>query len=259
VIVSYFQAGRICDYIAGKWGYDKLLDMMNSFGQLKSTPEVIEQHLGMKPEEFDKQFLPWLEAQTKKTVDGFNEWRDKVKKLGQLAAEKQHDDVIKAGMGVIDLYPDYVESGSAYEQVAAAYEAKGDKASAMKVLESYSRAGGRNPSTLMKLATLQEEAGKKPEALSTLARLIYIYPMDGELHRRLGDLSMAEGILPMAIQEYTAVIASKPHDIAASRFNLARALYGAKRTEEAKEQLLLSLEAAPGYRPAQKLLLELSR
>src|SRR4029453_3325413 len=107
--------------------------------------------------------------------------------------------------------------------------------------------------------TLQEEAGKKPAALSTLARLIYIYPMDGELHRRLGDLSMAEGILPMAIQEYTAVIASKPHDVAASRFNLARALYDAKRTEEAKEQLLLSLEAAPGYKPAQKLLLELSR
>jgi hypothetical protein len=29
--------------------------------------------------------------------------------------------------------------------------------------------------------------------------------------------------------------------------------------DEAKEQVLMSLEAAPGYRPAQKLLLELSQ
>jgi hypothetical protein len=33
----------------------------------------------------------------------------------------------------------------------------------------------------------------------------------------------------------------------------------AKKTEEAKEQLLESLEIAPGYKPAQRLLLDLSR
>ena len=31
VIVSYFQAGRICDYIQDRWGDDKLLDMVHSF------------------------------------------------------------------------------------------------------------------------------------------------------------------------------------------------------------------------------------
>jgi hypothetical protein len=48
-------------------------------------------------------------------------------------------------------------------------------------------------------------------------------------------------------------------DAAASHFNLARALQSAKRLDDAKEQLLLSLEAAPGFKPAQKMLLELSR
>jgi cellulose synthase operon protein C len=259
VVVSYFQAGRICDYIAGKWGYDKLLAMMHSFAKSMSTPDVIQEHLGLKAEEFDKQFLPWLEAQTKKTVEGFPQWREKMKALAQLVNEKKHDEVITAGTAIIDLYPDYVESGSAYELVAMAHEEKKDKAAAMAVLERYSKAGGRNPATLMKLATLQEEAGKKKDAVSTLSRLIYIYPMDEQLHRRLGDLSMTEGSVETAIRAYSAVVSSKPHDVAASRFNLARALYEAKRTEEAKEQLLLSLEAAPGYKPAQKLLLELSR
>src|SRR6266446_5426254 len=40
VIVSYYQAGRICDYIQSRWGADKLLDMVHSFAQLKTTPDV---------------------------------------------------------------------------------------------------------------------------------------------------------------------------------------------------------------------------
>jgi tetratricopeptide (TPR) repeat protein len=259
VVVSYFQAGRICDYIAGKWGYDKLLEMMHSFGQSKSTPQVIEQHLGTKPEEFDKLFLAWLEERTSKQVTGFASWRSKMKTLAAAAAEKKHEEVIRDGETLIEVYPDFVENGSAYELLASAHIEKNDKASAMKVLERYSSAGGRNPQLLMKLATMQEEIGKKSEAARTLERLMFVYPMQEELHRRLGDLYMAEGRTDLAIREYEAVVAAKPIDQAASRFSLARALYGAKRTEEAKEQLLLALEAAPGFKPAQKLLLELSR
>ncbi len=40
VIVSYFQAGKICSYIAEKWGYGKLLDMIHSYAKLESTPDV---------------------------------------------------------------------------------------------------------------------------------------------------------------------------------------------------------------------------
>jgi cellulose synthase operon protein C len=259
VVVSYFQAGKICDYIAGKWGYDKLLAMMHSFAESMTTSEVVQQHLGMKPEEFDTQFLAWLEGQTKKTVESFSEWREKMKMLRQLQAEKKHDEVIATGSALIELYPDFVENGSAYEAVAAAYEAKQDKPGAARMLARYSKAGGRNPEALMRLAKMQEEAGNRAAAISTLASLIYVYPMGEELHRRLGDLSMSEGIVEMAIREYNAVLAAKPIDQVSARFNLARALSGAKRTEEAKEQLLLALEAAPGYKPAQKLLLELSR
>jgi tetratricopeptide (TPR) repeat protein len=37
VVVSYFQAGRICDYIKEHWGYDKLLAMMRDFAGNAST------------------------------------------------------------------------------------------------------------------------------------------------------------------------------------------------------------------------------
>ncbi len=69
VIVSYFQGGKICTFIAEKWGYEKLIAMLHDFGNKMTTPEVIEKELQMKPEEFDKQFLAWLEPQTEKTVN----------------------------------------------------------------------------------------------------------------------------------------------------------------------------------------------
>ena len=71
--------------------------------------------------------------------------------------------------------------------------------------------------------------------------------MDEELHRSARAIfSMAAGITADgAFANIRAVIASKPHRSGASDYNLARALHGAKRTEEAKEQLLLALEAAP--------------
>ena len=47
VIVSYFQAGSICDFIGEKWGEDKLLDMVHSYAQLATTPQAIQQNLGI--------------------------------------------------------------------------------------------------------------------------------------------------------------------------------------------------------------------
>jgi tetratricopeptide (TPR) repeat protein len=259
VIVSYFQAGRICDFINEKWGYQKLLDMMHSFAQSRQTAEVIEEQFKMKPEEFDTKFQAWLDTGVKSTVDKFPEWRRRMKELQAAAASKSNDEVIKQAPEVIAMYRDFVERDSAYELLSAAYVAKGDKPAAMQALQQYSAAGGRNPETLKKLATMQEEAGKPADAIKTLERLIFIYPMEEELHRRLGDLYLARSAPEGAIREYTAVIAGKPQDQAVSHFNLARALQSAKRLDDAKEHLLLALEAAPGYKPAQKMLLELSR
>jgi len=259
VVVSYFQAGRICDYINKVWGYDKLLAMMHDFGRGMSTPDVIEKQLGMKPEEFDKKFLASLTEETKRTVDGFAEWPKKVKALSALARENKHDDVIREGLAIRDLYRDYVEAGSVYEFLAEAYLAKGDKTRAIVELARYSEIGGRDPVLVKKLATLLEEAGRKKEAAAALTRLNWIYPNDEELHRRLGDLHMANGTPEAAIVEFRAAVAMKPHDTATARFNLARALKDSGKEDEAKEELLLALETAPGFRPAQRMLLELSK
>jgi cellulose synthase operon protein C len=259
VVVSYFQAGRICDYINREWGYAKLLDMMHAFGAGKDTPEVIESALGVKPEEFDKRFLASIEAETKGVVEGFDDWRKKLQQVAELARAGKHDDVIRVATAIRNVYPEFVEPGNAYEALADAYLAKQDKAAAVRELEKYAAIGGRGPEPVKKLATLLAESGRKKDAAAALERLNYVNPMDQDLHRRLGDLWLDLGNVESAIREYQAVLARKPLDPAASHFSLARAYRTANRNDEAREQLLLALESAPGFRPAQKMLLEISQ
>jgi len=259
VVVSYFQAGQICTFIAEKWGYSKLLDMIHSFAALKTTPEVVQQDLGLSPEEFDKQFFAWLDGHTKTQVEHFADWKKGVKEMLEAEKAKNYDGIIAKGNAIRDWYPDFVEEHSVYEILAAAYMAKGDKAAALAQLETYNSQGGRSSATVKKLATLEEEAGHKDKAAAALTRLNYIYPQDEELHRRLGDLLLAQNHVDGAIREYQAMIAMKPIDQAGAHYELARALNMAKRSDEARDQILLSLEAAPGYKPAQQLLLELSK
>jgi len=258
VVVSYFQAGKICSYIAEKWGYAKLLEMIRSYAKLESTPDVIRKDLGMSTENFDHQFLAWLEAQTKNPVEHFAEWKKSLKTMVEDLRAQKYDDVIKQGASIRDFYPDYVETGSVYELMADAYAAKGDKASARRELEAYSQVGGRSPLLIKRLATFEEEAGDPKKAAAVLNRLNYIYPEDQELHKRLGDLWLAQNNLSGAIREYRAVLETKPLDPAGAHFQLAEAYRKADRLTDAREQVLLSLEAAPGYKPAQRLLLEIS-
>ncbi|HEX6897999.1 MAG TPA: tetratricopeptide repeat protein, partial [Bryobacteraceae bacterium] len=191
-------------------------------------------------------------------VEHFADWRKNVKAMADNLQAKKYDDVIQTGTQIEGYYTDYVEHNSVYELLAEAYVAKGDKDSARKELEKYSQIGGRNPQTIEKLAKMQQEAGDPKKAAATLNRLNYIYPEDQDLHKLLGDLWLAQNNLNGAIREYQAFVALKPLDQATAHYELANALQKANRTEEARDQVLLSLEAAPGFKPAQRLLLEIS-
>jgi tetratricopeptide (TPR) repeat protein len=257
VFVSYYQAGRICDYIQERWGADKLLDMVHSFAALKTTPEAIQENLGITPEEFDKEFGAWLYKDVGKTVDGFDQWRTGLKAVAEAAKQKNWDEVLKQGGGIRDLYPNYVAEANVYEFMAEAYEAKNDKQNAAAALTQYEKMGGQDPRTLEELASLEQDLGRPEEAAATLNRINFIYPMDENLHRKLGELWIEQKNYDGAIREYSAVVAMNPLDKASAQYGLAQAYYDEGQKDKAQEHVLDSLEAAPSYRPAQKLLLEL--
>jgi tetratricopeptide (TPR) repeat protein len=258
VMVSYFQAGSICDFVEEKWGEARLLDMVHSYADLKTTPEAIQQNLGVAPADFDKQYLTWIDHKYGGEAAHFDTWREKLKALFAAARQKQFDDVLQQGPAIVALYPEYVGDASAYELIADAAQMRGDTKTETATLAAYMHQGGQMPALLKRLAALQESAGQHAEAAATLERLNYVYPVkDEELHRRLGDLLYEQKQFPGAIREYNAVVASHPIDKAGAEFKLAEAYLAAGKKDKAQESVLAALETAPGYRPAQKLLLQL--
>jgi cellulose synthase operon protein C len=258
VIVSYFQAGKICDYITERWGWNTILAMLKDFGNDEDTAAVVRKELKMEPGEFDQQFYAHLETELKPTLDHFDEWKLRVKAVADLFSKKDWDGVIKDGTAIRDYYRDYVEDQSVYEMLAQAYLAKDNKTAAIDELERYAKQGGRNPETLKLDAKLLAEAGNKKEAATVLDRLNYIYPMDNQAHQQLGELWIELGNGSGAAREFHSVLAHNPIDAARAHYDLARAYQLNHQNDKAKDEVLSALETAPGYRQAQKLLLELS-
>jgi tetratricopeptide (TPR) repeat protein len=259
VIVSYFEAGKICDYIAQKWGDEALLGMIHSYAARKTTTDAIRENLHLEPQALDHEFSAWLEGQTRRTVEHLDDWKKRLDQSHAALQAGKRDEALQTGLAIRDEYSDYVGGGSVYELLADAYMAGGDKRAAAAQLEAYREKGGTNPGALKKLAALEAESGDAKAAEYTLGKLIYIYPGDEELHRKLGALHLKNGNANGAIIEYRALLALHPSDTAQSHFDLAQALEAAGKNNEAKDEVLTALEAAPDFKPAQRLLLELNK
>jgi tetratricopeptide (TPR) repeat protein len=257
VTVSYFEAGSMCDFIQQRWGADALLGMAHSYAALKTTPEAIQENLKLSTDDFDKAYMAWLTKQVGSEPAEFDRWRSGLKELAGQGKEKNYDAVLASAPSLLNLYPQYVGDASAYLLLAAAQLGKHDKPGAIATLTEYEKMGGEDPETLNELATLEEEQGDKKAAAATLDRINYIYPEKEELHRRLGELWLAQGNNAGAVREFTAVLALKPLDKASAQYNLAQAYFAQGDKAKAEESVLAALETAPGFRPAQKLLVEI--
>jgi tetratricopeptide (TPR) repeat protein len=257
ILVSYFEAGRICDFIQERWGANALVTMIHAFSELKPTPDVIQQALGVSAGAFDEQFQAWVDAGAGPIVTKFDEWRAALKRLVELDKQGDADAALAEGEQVRRLYPEYVLEANAYEFLAKLRLGKGDKAGAAAVLADYRKYGGSSPAALKQLASLQEELGRPRDAAATLDAINEIYPLDDDLHRRLGTLWLDQANYPGAIREFTAVVALHPIDKVGALYDLARTYFAAHQLDKAETTVLSALEAAPGFRPAQQLLLKI--
>jgi len=189
VVVSYFQAGTICDFIKEKWGEPKLLEMVRAYASLQTTPDIIQHNLNLAPEEFDKQYLDWIDTRYQSEASHLESWRQRMRALALAARDQQWDTVLKDAVFGARQVGWFTGDGSAYELLADAYHAKNNVQSEAEILTSYEHAGGQNPAILKRLAKLEEQLGNKSAASATLARINYIYPVnDPDLHRELADL-----------------------------------------------------------------------
>ena len=259
VAVSYMQAGFACRFIAERWGFQRLVDLLRGFAEDRSTADSVRAVLGVETAEFDRRFDAFMREELGPALDGLSRWRRNLKAALEAAREGDWDGVLEPARTAKAAYPQYVGSGSSYSLLAMAADKLGDRAAAIEELRAYERRGGREPETLKKLGRWLEEANRSEEAIYTYEGLLYNWPQDEETHARLGDLLFASGEFDRAQREFAAVLALEPLDRATAEYDLARAYAKMGDLPKARLHVLQALERAPTFRPALNLLRQVRR
>ncbi len=257
VLVSYYQASLVADFIEEKQGFGAIKKMLALYKAGKSTRDVFKQALNFELKDFDEQFLAWVDSRTRnidaKTFSTFVSQGQGA--LGDGETDKAIDLLTKA----IEMYPEYTDEHNAYEPLADAYLKKGDKKAAIDILKKYMKYAETSFSANLKLADLLQEQGDLAGTQQWLQGAVYIRPMDFSVHEKLGSVLLTQKQYPGAAREYETLLALNAPDKAGAYFHLAEAQLGAGNRAEARKSVLKCIEIAPAFEPAQELLLKIVR
>jgi len=291
---AYFQSGLICEFVVDRYGFGKILEMLASYRKGADDEKTIQEVLGLSFTEFDERFREYAREKTHNFAEAVvlrraqpaghgaespegpegeqgqpearieaapstgDDYFSRLRRAAQLAEEEKLDEAVQEAEAAKKLFPPYTSEGDPYRLLAGVYEKQGRKDQAAAELIEWRVQKGRDPETFKRLGTLLHELGRTDEAIRTLEEALFISMYDLEIHRNLGEWYFEESKPRFAAREYRAVLALDPPDKAEAHYRLATAYQAMQDPQNARRQVLAALEIAPGYRDAQRLLLELS-
>jgi tetratricopeptide (TPR) repeat protein len=258
VLVSYMQAGLVCRFIEQRFGTAALRGLLRAFGDGLDTAEAVQAVLATAPGRFDALFAEHIEAEFGTLLAGLDDWRRGYAELAADAGAGDWAAVRERAATLLGIMPQYVEPDSPYLLLAQAEEALGEPALALAALEAFWHNGGYDPEALSGLAARLALAGRADDEIAVLETINGVDPLDVDLHLRLGQRLLAAGRAGDALREFEVALALDPHDRAEAYYLLARAYHELGNSDRAESSILEALDVAPGYRPAQRLLLELT-
>ena len=258
VHVSYMQAGLICDFISERWGHQALVSMLESFADGVSTEDALQEAIGLDADEFDIAFRESMQVQYGELSESLDSYRVAVQQLLQARELRDWISVEALARDLIRRYPERVTGGNGYEVLAAAQREQGDEDAALETLIEWHARGGHDPDTLQSLAADLTVAERDDEAIAVLESLNWVMPYVSDEHAQLGNHYLAKGDAQRAIREFDALLAMREDDPAQAFLGKARAALLLDDRAVARRQVLNALENSPFYRPAQKMLLELT-
>jgi tetratricopeptide (TPR) repeat protein len=285
VSLAYFQASQVCEFIAEKYGFDAILEMLRGYREQRRTAEILQQVLKLSESDFDREFDKFIRARAGKylkTVELATKNSEQTARPGKdvllAAADASPEDFglsYRAGMALvasgeldaaiprfkrsIELFPFQTGQGTSYEQLADIYEKRGDKAGTADMLEALIKVDESNYPALKRLAMLRIELKDNARAAEVLEQSFYVNPYEYSMHALAGQTYLELNRAEAAIKEFRVALALDPPNGAEAYYNLAAAQFAASKTAEARRTILRSLEIAPGYEKAQELLLRITR
>ncbi len=279
VLLTYYHASRVIQHLVDVYGWAAITRTLQALAAGQSIDRALHTATGHAMSALDAAFRATLrqeQARLAPVLEGLpdpfrdeppspleadeavdNAWLRALRE-GHRALRQQDYTTAEARFeAALTLYPDYVEPGNAYEGLAAVYRARRQPDRLIDVLARFLDATPFGTEAARELATLYQDRGDRHAAAACLERSLHTDPYDLDTRRRLADLYEALGDTRRAVRERRAVLALDPVDRAAAYYDLARSLRLDRQPEAARRAVLQALEIAPGFREAQRLLLDL--
>ena len=192
----------------------------------------------------------WLEKHPK-SFWGLRRLGRQARGRGEVGRAKEALEKLKA------LYPEYVGPENAYVLLAAVYRRLSDRPPNARSSRSWRCGMATRAPAYLRLMELDEAAGDWRGAGDNARRLLAVNPLIPAPHRGLARAAEQLGERDEAVAAYRALSLLDDTDPAEVHYRLAKLLRQAGKPDEARREVLKSLEEAPRFLDAHRLLLEL--
>jgi tetratricopeptide (TPR) repeat protein len=274
----YYHSSLVCEMIEHTYGHQTILDMLGSYRDGRTTPEVVLDVLGMSTDAFDEVFFAWFEERFAGPIAALSEpatatqgppapgeehppvrgeFGKEMVRAVEFMQDGRSEEAIAHLEQARDLFPEYAGEDAPGVVLAELYEQRGDLDAAIRELAAVTDINESFLGAYRKLADLYGETGDARREADILERSMYIWPLDAEAHVRLAELATGLRDSDVEIQERQAIVALGPVDMAEAHYRLALAYENAGELRAARSAVLAALEVAPNFRDAQDLLLRL--
>jgi len=280
VMLSYYQASKVIEYITDTYGFDAVTGILSALGNGHPIAVAVDSVIQQDLSALDNAFFESLRQQRQRRAEALESLPNPVgteeditlqerlvgatsNAFGRLLQDgyaafeqERYDEAEQHFDRALELYPDYIGEGNPYLGLAAVYEATGDTFNRVSILRRFLQVSEYGAAEARVLGQYYGDAGEPEQAAYYYSRSLQVEPYDLEARLSLAELYEQQGLHQNAVQERLAVLDLNPVDRAGAYYRLALSLYNGRRLDEAKRAVLQSLELAPGFREAQKLLLQ---
>jgi tetratricopeptide (TPR) repeat protein len=277
---AYYEASLVVEYLVETYGIEVVKRVLDDLATGASINVVLARHtvpLAKLDEDFAafaeeraRGLAPkadWEPADLPRDADlaTLAEWSEQhpnnlaaLQRLAErLVTEKRWQEAKRPLEKLVSIYPGNVDADGPYRLLATVHRELGETDAERSVLEKLAALDGDGIDASLRLVHLHE-ASEDWKGMQTAAeRILAVNPLTPAPHRYLARAAEALGNHARAIPAYRALLRMDPVDPAEAHFRLARLLYREGDLASARREVLKSLEEAPRFRAAGRLLLEI--
>jgi tetratricopeptide (TPR) repeat protein len=158
-----------------------------------------------------------------------------------------------------ELHPRYIGSDSALNLLGLVHRELGETSEERNVLSEVAELEDDVVDVYLRLAELATQANDWPAVARHAEQALAVNPLIKPPHQFLSQAAERLGNDPKAIAGLMALSEMEPTDPAGLHYEIARLYHRTRQLPEARRQVIRSLEEAPRFRAAHRLLLEIAK